>query len=302
MARTILSRYLDPEVLSRLAGRRLDPRGLVIGNLAGAHKSPLAGFAVEFAGHREYVWGDDPKYIDWRVFYTRDRYFVKQFEMETNLVCHLVLDASASMRYGEGDQQKLHYASRMAAILAHAVVRASDKVSLTVCDDALRDSVPPSNSAAQIIRMSETLDAVRPVRPTRLPECLAEFAGRTKRREIVMVLSDLLTDLDGLERSLQRLRYQQHEVVLMQVLHHDELVFEFDSPTRFLGLEVAERIEAQPEEVRAGYLRALRRYQDRLEDVCQRNRVERVEVDTSRMLDEVLLDYLDQRARLRRMR
>ena len=115
MARTILSRYLDPEVLSRISGRRIEPRGLVIGNLAGAHKSPLSGFAVEFAGHREYVWGDDPKHIDWRVYFTRGKYFVKQYEMETNLVCHFVLDTSASMRYGDQSQQKLRYASQMIA-------------------------------------------------------------------------------------------------------------------------------------------------------------------------------------------
>ena len=126
MARTILSRYLDPQVLSQISGRRIEPRGLVLGNLAGAHKSPLAGFAVEFAGHREYVPGDDPKHIDWRVYFTRDRYFVKQYEMETNLVCHFVLDISASMRYGEGRQQKLQYAAQMISALGYAIVRQSD--------------------------------------------------------------------------------------------------------------------------------------------------------------------------------
>ena len=115
MARTILSRYLDPVVLGRISGRRIEPRGLVLGNLAGAPKSPLSGFAVELAGHREYVWGDDPKHIDWRVYYKRQRFFVKQYEMETNLVCHFVLDSSASMRYGEGEQQKLRYAAKMIA-------------------------------------------------------------------------------------------------------------------------------------------------------------------------------------------
>src|SRR6187397_1877425 len=106
----ILSRDLNPEVLSLVADRHFDPRGLVVGNLAGAHKSPLSGFAVEFAGHREYVQGDDPKHIDWRVYFNRDKFFVKQYEMETNFVCHLVLDVSSSMRYGEGPQQKLLYA------------------------------------------------------------------------------------------------------------------------------------------------------------------------------------------------
>src|ERR1043166_6361940 len=113
MARSVLSRYLNPEVLNRLIGRRIDTRGLVLGNPDGAHKAPQAGFAVEFAGHREYTWGDDPKHIDWRLFFNRDKLFIKQYEMETNFTCHLVLDVSASMRYGAGQEQKLLYAAQM---------------------------------------------------------------------------------------------------------------------------------------------------------------------------------------------
>src|SRR5688500_72537 len=145
MAKSVLSRYLNPEVLSHVADRPLEPKGLVIGNLAGAHKSPLAGFAVEFAGHREYVPGDDPKHVDWRGYFTRDKLFVKQYELETNFVCHLVLDMSASMRYGEGHSQKLEYAAQMATTLGYSVIRQSDKVSLATFDDKVRGVVPPSN-------------------------------------------------------------------------------------------------------------------------------------------------------------
>src|SRR6187549_3034809 len=138
MSESILSRYLSPDVLSRLAGRQLTPRGLVSGNLAGKHSSPRAGFAVEFAGHREYVPGDDLRHVDWRVFYTRDKFVIKQYEMETNLNCHLVLDVSASMRYGTGDEQKLLYAARAATTLAHAVVAQNDRVSLATIDERVR--------------------------------------------------------------------------------------------------------------------------------------------------------------------
>ena len=138
MAKSVLSRYLDPEVLGRIANRRIEPRGLVMGNLAGAHKSPLSGFAVEFAGHREYFWGDDPKHIDWRIYFNRQRYMIKQYEMETNFVCHLLLDTSASMRYGDGGQQKMRYGAQMIATLAYAVLRQSDKVSLATFNDEVR--------------------------------------------------------------------------------------------------------------------------------------------------------------------
>jgi uncharacterized protein (DUF58 family) len=302
VAKTILSRYLNPEVLSRIAGRRIEPRGLVIGNLAGAHKSPMSGFAVEFAGHREYVWGDDPKHIDWRVYFKRQRYVVKQYEMETNLVCHFVLDTSASMRYGQEEQQKLRYASKMIATLGYAIVRQSDKVSLATFDESIRGVVPPSNAMPQIIRMTQLLEQSDPVNKTRMPECLSELVGRMKRREIVMIFSDFFTDIDKLEAALQQMRYHRHEVVLFQIMHHDELVFEFDTMTKFVGLEIPDELLAQPAQIRRAYLRAMERFNERLETICQRNRVERVLVDTSIDMGTVLVDYLNHRSRLNRGR
>jgi len=302
VARSVLSRYLSPEVLSHIAGRRIEPRGLVIGNLAGAHRSPLSGFAVEFAGHREYVWGDDPKHIDWRVYFTRGRYFVKQYEMETNMVVHFILDTSASMRYGEGLQQKLECAARMIAALGYAIIHQSDKVSLATFDERVRGIVPPSNSMAQVLRMTELLDESEPVGKTSMADCLMELCGRMKRREIVFILSDFFTDPDALEPPLQRMRYNRHEVVLFQVMHHDELAFEFEDMTKFVGLEIPEELLAQPDQIRRAYLRAVERFNGRMEEMCQRNRIERVLVDTSENMGMVLADYLNQRSRLNRGR
>ena len=302
MIKSVLSRYLDPEVLSRMADRHIEPRGLVMGNLAGALKSPLSGFAVEFASHREYVPGDDPKHIDWRVYFTRDKYFIKQYEMETNFVCHLVIDTSASMRYGEDREQKLLYAAQMATTLGYSIIRQSDKVSLATFDDRLRGFIQPSNSMAQVVRMTDHLDEVKPVEKTRMPECLTELVGRMKRREIVMVFSDFFTDLDALEAALQRMRYHRHEVVLFQVMHHDELAFEFSGMIKFLGLEMPEELLAQPEDLRRGYLKAVERFNSRFEEICQHNGVERILVDTSRSMGEVFVDYLNKRSLLNRGR
>ena len=302
MPRSVLNRYLDPEVLSRMAHRHIEPRGLVIGNLAGAHKSPLSGFAVEFAGHREYVPGDDPKHIDWRVYFNRDKYFIKQYEMETNFVCHLLLDASASMRYGDGRQQKLLYASQMAAMLGYSIVEQSDKVSLATFDERILGVIPPSNSMSQIVRMTSHLDEIEPVQKTNMGACLSELCGRMKRREIVMIFSDFFTDLDELETALQQLRYNKHEVILFQVMHHDELDFQFEGMIKFVGLEISEELLAQPEEMREAYLRSVDAFNTRLEDVCTRNMVERVLVDTSRDMGELFVDYLNQRSLLNRGR
>jgi uncharacterized protein (DUF58 family) len=299
---SVLSRYLNPEVLSRVAERHVEPRGLVIGNLAGAHKSPLSGFAVEFAGHREYAWGDDPKHIDWRVYFTRDKYFIKQYEMETNFVCHLILDVSASMRYGEEQEQKLLYAAQMVTTLGYTIVNQSDKVTLATFDENVLGFVPASNSMAQVVRMTRHLDEISPVQKTRMAECLTELTGRMRRREIVMIFSDFFTDLDQLEAALQRMRYNKHEVVLFQVMHHDELAFQFDGMIKFVGLEVPDEYLMQPEDLRDAYLKAMNRFNEQLADICQKNRIERVLVDTRRDMSEVFIDYLNQRSLLNRGR
>jgi uncharacterized protein (DUF58 family) len=302
MAKSVLSRYLDPEVLARMADRHIEPRGLVMGNLAGAHKSPMSGFAVEFASHREYVPGDDPKHIDWRVYFTREKYFIKQYEMETNFVCHLIIDCSASMRYGEEREQKLLYAAQMAATLGYSIIRQSDKVSLATFDDRLRGVLQPSNSMAQVVRMTQHLDELKPVEKTRMAECLTELVGRMHRREIVMIFSDFFTDLDALEAVLQRMRYHRHEVVLFQVMHHDELAFELNGMIKFMGLEIPEELLAQPEDLRRGYLKAVEKFNGRFEEICRNNMVERILVDTSRSMGEVFVDYLNQRSLLNRGR
>ena len=300
--RAVLSRYLDPEVLAHVADRHIEPKGLVIGNLAGAHKSPLSGFAVEFAGHREYAPGDDPKHIDWRVYFTRDKYFVKQYELETNFVCHLVLDVSASMRYGEGRAQKLLYASQMAVMLGYSIVRQSDKVALATFDDRVRGVVLPSNSMDQVVKMTHHLDEIEPKEKTNFADSLNEIAGRIGRREIVMIFSDFLTDLDALEPVLQRLRYQRHEVILFQVMHHDELAFELDGMVKFVGLEIPDELLAQPEDLRRGYLAALHGFNEQLADIARRNACDHVLVDTSRPMSEIFVDYLNQRSLLNRGR
>jgi len=302
MPNFVLSRYLDAEVLSHVADRHLEPRSLVVGNLAGAHKSPLSGFAVEFAGHREYSPGDDPKHIDWRVYFTRDKYFVKQYELETNFVCHLVLDVSASMRYGEGHEQKLLYASQMATTLGYSICRQSDKVSLATFDNRTRGFVAPSNSMDQIVRMTHHLDEINAVEKTAMADGLNEIASRLGRREIVLIFSDFFTNLDELEPILQRLRYNKHEVVLFQVMHHDELAFEFDGMIKFVGLEVPDELLAQPDDLRRAYLAAVKRFSEQLLEIATRNGCERVLVDTRRNMSELFIDYLNQRSLLNRGR
>jgi uncharacterized protein (DUF58 family) len=302
MSQAVLSRYLQPEVLTRLRQYEFAPRQLVEGTLAGAHQSPLHGFAVEFASHRQYVPGDDLRHLDWKVYFRHDKHVIKQYEMETNLSCYLMLDVSASMRYGDGDQQKLLYASRMATTLSYLIVEQADKVSLTLFDEQVRASLRPSNTPEQVLRMTEVLEQAEPVKKTRIGPSLLDLAARAGRRAIVVVFSDFLVDLDDLEHALQRLRYDKHEVVLMQVLHHDELEFDLPGMVRFVGIEDEDQFLTRPQDIRRAYLEALDRLNTQLQEVCERNRCERVLCDTSRSMAELFADYLQQRMLTRRHR
>ncbi|MBI1374689.1 MAG: DUF58 domain-containing protein [Phycisphaera sp.] len=300
MAKAVLTKYIQPDVLSRVEQYAFQPRGLVEGTLAGAHKSPFHGFAVEFAGHREYVAGDDLRHLDWNVYFRTDKHMLKQYEMETNLVCHLMLDVSASMRYGEADTQKLLYASRMAVTLGYLVVEQSDKVSLATFDDRVRDARRPSNSMRQILDMTETLDEVQPVNKTAIGPAMLDLASRAGRRSIIVVFSDFFVDLNDLEDALQRLRYDRHEIVLMQTLHPDELHFNMDGMIRFVGLEDEDVFLTRPTDVRNAYLDAMNKFNERLAAICEANQVERVLVDTGRPMAELFADYLQQRALVHR--
>lgn len=292
----VLSRYLDYEFLRQISGRPLEPRGLVSGNLAGAHKSPSSGFAVEFSGHREYVPGDDPKHIDWRVFFTRDKYFIKQYEMETNFVCHLMLDVSKSMRYGEDETQKMLFGSRLAVSLAHSIVRQGDKVSFTTFDKQIRGHIPASNALPQIIRMSQHLDELEAEETTDLNACLSEFSQRMARREIVMIFSDFFGDLEQLENAIQRIRFNKHDVVLIQLIHDHELNFNLDGMTRFVGLEVDAQRIAQPADIRAAYLKAVGRFNAQLADLATRNNCDHVLACTKENPGAIFWEYLNQRS------
>ena len=295
MTQAILSKYIRPQVLNQLSRFKLEPRQLVEGTLAGAHKSPFHGFAVEFAGHREYVPGDDLRHLDWKVYFRHEKHVIKQYEMETNLNCHLLLDISASMRYGEEDQQKLLYASRLATTLAYLIVEQSDRLSLTTFDSKIRGSLPLSNNVRQIIKMTESLDAVNATDKTNVTDVLNEFAAGIARRSIVIVISDFLVDLDGLDQTLQRLRYDKHEVVLMQVMHHDEIYFPLEGMIRFIGLEDPDQFLTRPQDIRDGYLESLKKFTSEFAEICEANRCEYVRCDTSNDLGVTLANYLQQR-------
>lgn len=299
------NKYLDPAVLSRIARLELQARLIVEGFVSGLHRSPFQGYSVEFASHREYVWGDDIRHIDWKVQARTDRFYIKQYQEETNLSATFLLDASESMRYGEGREGRLgkySYAAAAAAALGVLLLRQQDAVGLTVFDEGVRDHLPPSTRANQIRRFVHAIETARPRRKTSLTGVCAELAETLPRRGLVCLLSDLFVEPDDLRRGLQRLAHDGHDVVVLHVMDADELTFPFQSHTRFRGLEEAGSLTAHPRALRDGYLAAVERFSREVRRRCIQTRADYQLVSTADRLDAALLGFLGARAASARKR
>lgn len=226
-AKSSLSPLLDPEAIQKTEYLGLQARTIVEGYMAGAHKSPFRGFAIEFAQHREYVPGDDTRHLDWKVLGRSDRYYIKQYEQETNFVAHLLLDGSESMRYGSGAVSKLDYAKVMASCLAYLILLQRDAAAVTVFDDKPREHIPRTDSLAKIHTICAVLSAFNPTQSTAISETLDDLARKTRRRGIVVLMSDLLDDEDKLIRGIQHLRFVGHEVIVFKCSTRTRCRFRF---------------------------------------------------------------------------
>jgi uncharacterized protein (DUF58 family) len=297
---------LDPALLARLGPLPVRARKVMEGVLTGLHKSPHQGQSVEFAEHKEYAPGDEIKHIDWRAFAKLDKYYVKRFEMETNLRALLVVDASGSMAYGRGALTKLSYASICAGALAYLLSKQGDQVGLVVAGDAdpssserlppgVRSYLPFAASAAHVQELLRRLEGAAGRGPTLLADALDFAAEKAGRRALVIVLSDLFDAEDRSVRALKMLRGRRHDVLLLQTLDREELDFPFDDPTRFLSMEDERQIEAQPRQIRESYLSELRAFLDGTRRELARADVEVEQIATDAPPDRVLLKLLSRR-------
>ena len=289
-------RYLHPEAIARIARLELRARAVVEGVLAGLHKSPYKGQSVEFLQHREYVRGDDLRRVDWKVWGRQDRLYVKEFEEETNLRVTLLVDGSASMNYGSGPLDKYDYAATLAASLAWLALSHGDAVGCCVFDDKVRASVPPRTKRSHLASVVEVLETPRAARQTAFLPVLRSLAETLPRRGLVMVISDLLGDRDGVFQGMQLLRKRGHDLVLLHVMDDDELDFPFEGPTRFEGLELPDSIACNPRSLREGYLAAVGTF---LTDVRTRAAAVRCDyslIRTGEPVDAALVKLLARRA------
>ena len=301
-----LAKYFHPEILSKISRLELRAQRVVEGFVSGQHKSPYKGFSVEFANHRPYVAGDDIRHIDWRVYGKADRYFVKEYEAETNMRTHLLLDCSGSMAYpdhpGTGRMTKWDYAATLAASLAHLLIYQQDAVGLTLFDTEIRQQLPVSTNRASMHALAATIEAAAP-RARSDVRFFQHLAHRIPRRGMVVILSDLLTDVNDIIRGLQRLRYGLHDVLVLHVLDHDELEFPFADRTLFEGLEVAEQeVLTDPQSLRSSYLAALHTFIREVRGTCLDHRIDYALISTAESLDVALTTFLATRMHRQRAR
>jgi uncharacterized protein (DUF58 family) len=289
--------FLDPATIARLGTLDLKARTIVEGFLNGLHRSPFKGFSVEFAEYRQYLPGDDLATLDWKVYARTDRHFVKKFEEETNLECHILLDVSRSMGYASGALTKLQYGSYLAAALAYLMNRQRDAVGLIAFDDEIIEMRPASARAGHLTALLVTLERLRLGDQTNVAKPLKDLAEAIRKRGLVVLISDLLDDPDRVLEGLKHFRYRGTEVIAFQILDPAELNFPFEQVARFRDVETSEEVLAVPATVRPMYLKAIGDLQERYRRELRLAGIDYVMLDTSVPLETGLMSYLMTRRR-----
>jgi uncharacterized protein (DUF58 family) len=292
-------RFLEPRTIARISQLDLRARHVVEGFISGMHRSPFFGHSVEFIQHREYTVGDDIRHLDWKVWSKTDRFYVKQFEEETNLRCTMVIDVSNSMHYGRGALNKYAYGCTIAACLGYLLLRQQDAVGLITFDEKVRQVVPARSQSTHIDALCKAMHVSRPRDKTNLEAILEQVAEKATHRGMIVLVSDLLADREPLFRGLEMLRHRRHDVLVFHVLDQDELTFPFAGTTRFEGMEEVIQLTCDPRALRDGYLEALEEYLVEVRRGCARQGIDYSLVHTGLYLDAVLSKFLHHRMALR---
>lgn len=289
----VYRKYLDPKILDKVSGLELKARLVVEGFLQGQQKSPKKGQSVEFLEHREYVPGDDPRRLDWKVYAKSDRFYVKQYEEETNLKAYIILDTSKSMAYSSGGVSKFDYAKYLAASLVYLVQQQRDAVALVLWDKELRKFLPPGTSPLHMKNVYTELTAAEPNGQTDIVRLLGELAERVRKRSLFVVLSDLFdANREGMRKGLNHVRTKGHDVIVFHVLDPAEKEFPFDRMTMFEGLEIDEKLLADPKALKEAYLDEMQSFCREVRSACMSNQMDYVGIDTGQNLGVALSAYL----------
>jgi uncharacterized protein (DUF58 family) len=292
-------KYLDPQFVSKISNLELIARLVVEGFIAGLHKSPYHGFSVEFSEHRQYSAGDDTRYIDWKVYGRTDRYFIKQFEEETNLRAYIILDASRSMGYSSGGSiTKFEYACYLTAGLSYLMLMQRDAVGLVLYDERIRKFIPPRSVKSYLSVILSELESNEPSNKTKTADVLHSIAERIKRRGLIIVISDLLDEQDEVISALKHFKHKRNELIVFQVLDPAERNFNFNFDAVFKDVETSEKIMTQGLYVQRDYRRAFEEFIKKYRLECLVNGIDYELMDTSTSFDVALFRYLSKRGRL----
>ncbi len=284
-------------VLSRLAGFPLFARRPMMGSVSGRHPSPHRGSSVEFAEYRKYVPGDDLRRLDWRAYGRSDRFYVKEFEADTNLRCCLVVDTSGSMDFGTVGVTKLEYARRIAGAIGHLALQQGDAVGLTCVANGIVRNIPPRRNPSHLMAVFDVLEQAKPQGETRLESVLHELAETIRQRALIIILSDLFVEPETLRSCFQHLRFRRHDVAVFHLLDPQEVRFDFRRPMRFLDMEGGPSIFAEPNEIADRYHRAIGGYLERVQQVVNESAVDYHRVSIDEPYEQLLIRFLVGRTR-----
>jgi uncharacterized protein (DUF58 family) len=287
----------SPSFFSRLDNLELRARSIVEGFMHGLHRSPFVGFSVEFASHREYAQGDDLRHVNWKLFARQKRLYVKQFDAETNMNLYLLLDVSGSMSCRSKGVSKLDYGAALAAALGYLALKQHDAVGLILMADEVIAHLPPRARPHQLQEILRIIGGTKPQRVSHSARAFPQAAELCAHRGIVVVLSDLFDDLEAIMKGFDRLRFQNHEVILFHLWDPWERDLPLEGHCKFHDIETGEVLLTQADGVREAYLAEVKKWQQEVERLCRNRSVDRVELTTDDPLDQALLDYLVRRAK-----
>jgi uncharacterized protein (DUF58 family) len=288
----------DPTALAKFGNLDFVARMVVEGYMIGQHQSPFKGSSVEFVEHRQYTPGDEIRHIDWRAFGKTGKYYVKEYEEETNLRAYLLVDGSGSMGYGASTLKKFDYARAVAASLGYLLVSQRDSVGLITFDTDIRERIDPSTNQMTFQRIAATLDGMQPGQETSLSTVFNKIAPTLKRRSLLIIISDFFDDLEHLGQALKQFRHANHEVLMIQVVAPEEEDFPFNKPTMFRSLELdSHRILVDPHRLRSMYLQQYQEFLAELTQICGHNRIDYIKLLTTEPYHKALGAYLASRKR-----
>jgi len=292
------TQYLTPSIISRLDNLSLKARLVVEGFIVGQHKSPYHGFSVEFSEHRSYGPGDEIRHIDWKLWGKTDRYFVKQFEEETNLRSYLLVDQSRSMSFASAGVAKLEYARILSAALAYLMLKQQDAVGLSLFDSEVRSYIPPKSKTSHLNVILSQLDKIQPGPETDIAPILHRTAEVISKRGLIILISDLFDDPDEIMSGIKHFRHKGHEVILFHILDPLELTLDFSDRTLFRDMETGEELITEPIHIKKDYQQNMRYFCDYMQNQCRQNRVDYLRLVTDQPLDLALTEYLIKRKKI----